>query len=152
MPRGISGAASTALGGEIVHAGGVTWENEVKLVLDDLQIYSLASDSWRPGPGLPAKAAYAPFVASPDGLEILGGTNGSAAVRARWKLDANKSRWTRGGHTPADTILGQAARIGNNVFSTPPILSGAEFVICPRPAAGSAPFRSTTTDPAHGRL
>jgi hypothetical protein len=116
LPRGVSGAAAASLGGEIVFAGGTTWEEGAKLTLADLQIYSPAADSWRFGPPAPNKIAYAPFLHSGDGLEIFGGADGAGATRAIWKLNPSKTSWTRVGETPIDTILGQVALLGNRTL------------------------------------
>ena len=116
LPHGVSGAAAASLDGEIVLAGGSTWEEGVKRTLAELQIYSPAADSWRFGPPMPNKLAYAPFLQSSDGLEVFGGTDGAAATRAIWKLGPGKTTWTRVGETPIDTILGQAALLGNRTL------------------------------------
>ena len=53
---------------------------------------------------------------SNDGLEILGGSYGQTAHRTSWKLEGSKTLWERTGSTPAGSLLGPAARIGDSVF------------------------------------
>src|SRR6266550_315225 len=74
MARPESGGAAGFLDGELVIAGGTTWDGDTKMWLKDVQIYGPRRNAWRSGPPLPITLAYGPFVHSPDGLEIFGGT------------------------------------------------------------------------------
>lgn len=116
MARPESGGAAGLLDGELVVAGGTTWDGDTKQWLKDVQIYDPRQNAWRSGPALPAPLAYGPFVNSADGLEIFGGTDGREVHRESWKLDASKSKWRSTGAVPADTLLGRAALIGGSVF------------------------------------
>ena len=116
MPRPEAGGAAGFLDGELVIAGGTTWEGDTKLWLKDVQIYQPGKNAWRSGPALPVPLAYGPFVYSADGLEIFGGTDGRESHRQSWKLDRSKSKWHATGAIPADALLGRAARIGDSVF------------------------------------
>jgi N-acetylneuraminic acid mutarotase len=116
MPRPEAGGAAAFLDGELVIAGGATWEGDIKLWLKDVQLYDPRQNAWRSGPALPVPLAYGPFVHSADGLEIFGGTDGRQAHRESWKLDWSKSKWHATGAIPADALLGRAARIGGSVF------------------------------------
>src|SRR5438045_600993 len=102
MSRAEAGGAAGFLDGELVVAGGTTWDSDTKLWLKDVQIYTPAQDRWRSGPALPAPLAYAPFVSSADGLEIFGGTDGRHVHRESWKLDRSKSKWHATGSIAAD--------------------------------------------------
>ena len=99
-------------GGDLVIAGGTSWNEDVKLWLKDVQIYHPATDRWREGPSLPVALAYGPFVNSNDGLEILGGIDGQTAHRTSWKFEFFENPmgkdWYRRQPTPC---LAAAARI-----------------------------------------
>jgi N-acetylneuraminic acid mutarotase len=116
MPRPEGGGASAFLEGELVIAGGTTWDGDTKRWLKDVQIYDPRRKEWRSGPPLPMPMAYGPFVYAPDGLEIFGGGDGPKVHRESWKLDRSKSKWQATGTLPADTLLSRAARVGDSVF------------------------------------
>jgi N-acetylneuraminate epimerase len=116
MPRAQAGGAAAYLNGELVVAGGTTWEADVKVWLSDVQIYEPVSNRWAPGPKLPVPLAYGPFVSSGEGLEIFGGTGGKTVHRTSWRLDQRKTKWQQTGSVPADVLLGRAARVGESVF------------------------------------
>lgn len=108
LPRAQAGGAAALLGDTMVIAGGTTWENGVKLWLDDVQLYDVRADTWRKGPPLPEKLAYLPFAQSGNSLEIFGKTI--------WRFDSSLSGWTKAGEAPAELLLSRAARIGKRVF------------------------------------
>lgn len=116
MLRPQAGGGAALLGGELVTAGGTTWENNVKLYLSDVQIYSPVHDNWRKGPPIPEGLAYGAFAANEDALEIFGGTTGTASSRKIWRLDAAKSKWSQEGEAPADFIMGRAAHALGSTF------------------------------------
>lgn len=119
MPRAQAGGAAALLGNTMIVAGGTTWENGVKLWLTDVQLYesSAAGGTWRSGPPLLEALAYGPFLQSSSALEIFGGAGSATlASRAIWRIDSALARWTKTGETPADHLLGRAARVGRRVF------------------------------------
>ncbi len=116
MPQAQAGGATAYLDGDVVVVGGTTWAGDVKSWLADVQIYNLASNTWKSGPKLPVRLAYGPFVSSPEGLEIFGGTDGQTAHRDSWRLDAAKTRWVRTGSIPGDALTGRAVLVGESVF------------------------------------
>src|SRR6266481_681604 len=91
MLRPEAGGAAGILDGELVIAGGTTWDGDTKHWLKDVQIYEPSKNAWRSGPALPVPLAYGPFVQSADGLEIFGGDDGRQVHREAWKLDRAKS-------------------------------------------------------------
>jgi N-acetylneuraminic acid mutarotase len=116
MLRPQAGAAAALLGGELVLAGGTTWENNVKLYIQDVQIYSPVSGAWRKGPPLPEGLAHGAFAQTPDTLEVFGGATGTAPSRKVWRLDADKAKWTHEDDAPSDFVLGRAASAGGSTF------------------------------------
>ena len=116
MPRPEAGGAAGFTGGELVIAGGTSWDGETKLWLKEVQIYNPVRNVWRQGPPLPLALAYGPFVHSGNELEIFGGTDGKQVHRESWKLNAAKTAWETTGETPADVLLGGAARSGGEEF------------------------------------
>lgn len=114
MLRAEAGGAVGVQKGEVVVAGGTAWDGDVKLWLKEVQIYNPSSDKWRSGPDLPLPLAYGPFVASGDGLEIFGGSDGKTSHREAWKLVDGK--WVRSGGVPADVLLGRAVQYRDSVF------------------------------------
>jgi len=111
LPQAQAGAAVARLGETMVVAGGTHWEGGQKLWLADVQVYDLRGRQWRPGPALPEKLAYGPFIAGSDRLEIFGGSPNSRTI---WRFESQ--RWTKAGETPSVHILGRAARVGKRVF------------------------------------
>ncbi|MFN7924475.1 MAG: kelch repeat-containing protein [Bryobacteraceae bacterium] len=116
MLRSEAGCAAALLGGELVIAGGTTWEGGSKLFLRDVQIYSPATDAWHKGPDAPEPLAYGPFVQDVAGLEVFGGTDGTKPSRNVWRLDAGKANWSRAGEAPTDFLMARAARVGDTVY------------------------------------
>jgi N-acetylneuraminic acid mutarotase len=116
MPHAQAGGAAAYISDELIVAGGTTWTGDVKSWLADVQIYNPVSNTWRFGPKLPVPLAYGPYVSSPAGLEIFGGTDGQTARRDQWKLKTANGGWVRTGSMPADALLGRAAQVGASVF------------------------------------
>lgn len=116
MLRAQAGGAAALFGNTMIVAGGTAWEGGVKHWLKDVQLYDGAADKWRSGPPLPEPLAYGAFEQSGGALEIFGGAGGESVVRHIWKIDAALKRWVRAGETPADVLLGRAARVGRRVF------------------------------------
>lgn len=118
MPRAQAGGAAAMFGDTMVIAGGTAWEDGVKLWLADVQLFDARADRWRTGPALPEHLAYGPFAQSGAALEIYGGAGSASGApsRAIWRIDASLGKWTRVGDTPADHLLGRAARVGRRVF------------------------------------
>src|SRR3954452_22591754 len=116
MPRGEAGGAVAFLDGELVIAGGTTWERGIKVWLTDTQVYQPASNRWVPGRQLPVPLAYGPFISSASGLEIFGGTDGKANHQTSWKLHAANKAWERTGSVPAGVLLGRAAYVDGSAF------------------------------------
>lgn len=117
MPRAQAGGAAALFGHTMIAAGGTAWEDGVKLWLTDVQLYDTIADKWSSGPALPEPLAYGPFAQSDSSLEIFGGAgSASAASRAIWRIDSSLGKWAKAGETPADHLLGRAARIGKRVY------------------------------------
>ena len=130
MPRAAAGGAAAFLGKELVIAGGTAWDGDVKLWLQDVQVYNPVSNRWSHGPKLPEPLAYGPFTSSATGLEIFGGTDGKTVHRTSWKLDAAKKSWVQTGSVPADVLLGRAARVGDSVFLFGGCPDAADLTAC----------------------
>jgi N-acetylneuraminic acid mutarotase len=150
MPRAQAGGAAAYMGNEVVVAGGTAWDGEVKIWLKDVQIYQPALDRWTNGPPLPVPLAYGPYVASSDGLEILGGSDGAAAQRAAWKLNSAKTKWEQTGSVPEDVLLARAAKIGNSTFLFGGCSDVADLTGCTnavRRRSGASEWRRISTIP-----
>lgn len=124
LPKAQAGGAVGLFGGTMVIAGGTNWEGDVKHWLRDVQLYDTGADRWRSGPALPEAMGYGPYTQSADGLEIYGGSDGAVTSRKIVRLDAGLKRWSVTGETPAGTLLGHAARVGQSVY----LLGGCEDV------------------------
>ena len=57
MARPEAEGAAGFLDGELVIAGGTTWDGDTKLWLKDAQIYEPRQNAWRSGPTLPGRSA-----------------------------------------------------------------------------------------------
>ena len=104
LPEAEGGAAAGILGRDLVLAGGTTWKNGKKLVLRDVQIYSIPDNRWREGPPLPVAVADAAFLTSGAGLDVIGGYDGVNTSKKWWHLDAGKTAWTGIGEIPEPRI------------------------------------------------
>ncbi len=130
MPRAQGGAASALAGEQLIAAGGATWDGDQKLWLRDVQIFDLRARQWRMGPALPEPLAYGPALAVAGGMEIYGGSTGARSSRAILRLDAAAAAWTAVGTTPQDTVLGRAARVGEDVFLFGGCADAADLTTC----------------------
>ena len=150
MLRPEAGGAAGILDGELVIAGGTSWDGDTKLWLKDVQIYEPSKKAWRSGPALPVPLAYGPFAQSAEGLEIFGGQDGAQVHREAWKLDRAKSKWLSTGTLPADVLLGRAARAGDSVFLFGGCPDTADLTGCSDAVwrrGGNAPWRRVSTLP-----
>jgi N-acetylneuraminic acid mutarotase len=116
LPIAEAGAAAGILGHDLVLAGGTTWKSGKKIVLRNVQIYSVPENRWREGPPLPTPNAEAAFLTSSAGLEVLGGYDGENSSRKWWRLDASKAAWTDAGEIPEPRLFGSADQIDGTVF------------------------------------
>jgi N-acetylneuraminic acid mutarotase len=122
MPEGVSGGASAVLSGQLIHAGGTTWRNQVKHWLADTLVYDPQKDAWTHGPSLPEPLAYGAFVRTPHSLEVLGGASDAGVSRKCWRLDADSKKWIACGQLPSGSLFGTGAILHGGLY----LLGGCE--------------------------
>jgi len=130
MPRAQGGASSVLAGGQLIAAGGTAWDGDRKLWLRDVHIFDLRARRWRMGPALPEPLAYGPALAAAGGMEVYGGSTGTRSSRTILRLDAAAAAWTAVGTAPQDTVLGRAARVGEDVFLFGGCADAADLATC----------------------
>ena len=130
MPGGVAGGAAAAFAREIVYAGGTTWDSGRKRYLTSVHCYQRDRKVWRLGPALPERMAYGPSFQQGTRLEILGGENENGTSRHCWALRDEAKQWTSCGDLPADSILGSAAVVKDQVYLLGGCRSSADLSSC----------------------
>lgn len=113
-PTALEGASVAAFDGRLWVAGGVS-ADAGRTLLDAVNVYDPATDSWRPGPRLPQAVAFAPLVAANDRLYLLGGQAQQGAVKTVFRLDAGSQHWVEDVPLPAGREAGAAAWDGSRL-------------------------------------
>lgn len=114
LPIPAAGGYAAVLQGQVVYAGGSTWENGVKRFLRETHVFDTRTNRWRSGPALPVPLAYGAFAQTRRGLEVLGGTDGDTTSQQCWVLEAVDSGWRKCPGEAGDTILGTAQAVGED--------------------------------------
>jgi N-acetylneuraminic acid mutarotase len=89
VPNG--GFVSGSLDGKIIVAGGVTWEGDTKIWLDQIWTYDPKVNVWRETGRLPAPLAYPVVGHSGSALWFASGSSGEVTHRTLWKMDPGRS-------------------------------------------------------------
>jgi len=87
LPVGNGGFVSAAIGGDIVIAGGTTWQGDVKTWLDQVWVYEPARNTWREAGRLATPLAYGVTGQGADAAWFASGSSGQATYRILWKID-----------------------------------------------------------------
>ncbi len=88
LPVGNGGFVGAAIAGEIVVAGGTTWQGDTKTWLDRIWAYDPARNTWRTAGRLAAPVAYAVTGQTGGAWWFAGGSSGTATNQSLWKLEA----------------------------------------------------------------
>ena len=91
LPVGNGGFVGAAIAGEIVVAGGTTWQGETKRWLDQIWAYDPSRNAWREAGRLAAPVAYAATGQSGGTMWFAGGSRGAETHRSLWKLESGLS-------------------------------------------------------------
>ncbi|MBM3866050.1 MAG: hypothetical protein FJ381_09170 [Verrucomicrobia bacterium] len=116
LPVGNGGFVGAALGGEIIVAGGTTWQGDTKRWLAQIWAYSPARNTWREAGRLPAPLAYAVSTQVGETLWFAGGSSRETTHRTLWTMDASRtpqlvSRLERG------FVYAAGARVGLTLYA-----------------------------------
>jgi N-acetylneuraminic acid mutarotase len=88
LPVGNGGFVVGSVAGQIVVAGGTTWQGETKLWLDHIWTYDPSHDAWREAGRLPVAVAYPASGYDGRALWFAGGSGGGGAHRTLWRLES----------------------------------------------------------------
>jgi N-acetylneuraminic acid mutarotase len=86
LPVGNGGFITAAIGGEVVIAGGTTWQGDVKTWLDQIWAYEPTLNAWRDAGRLAAPLAYGVTGHAGDTGWFAGGSSGQETHCVLWKL------------------------------------------------------------------
>ena len=111
LPVGNGGFVGGPISGEIVVAGGTTWQGDNNIWLDRIWVYSPVRNAWREAGRLEAPVAYAVAGQVGDTVWYASGSSGGVTHRSLWALDGDLaprliSRLDRG------CVYAAGARIG----------------------------------------
>lgn len=127
LPAGRGGHFGGTHNGALIVAGGSAWtapreQGGEKIWLDAAHVLLPEAAGWAPAGALPEPRAYGATVETPEGLLLLGGTDGTRCfddvLRLRWEKDGlhverpNPDRW----RLPAPRAHAAAALLGRTVY------------------------------------
>jgi N-acetylneuraminic acid mutarotase len=87
LPIGNGGFITASIAGDVVIAGGTTWQGDVKAWLNQIWVYEPARNTWRAAGRLEVPLAYAVTGHGPDISWFAGGSSGQETHRALWKIE-----------------------------------------------------------------
>lgn len=116
MPVAAAGGYVATFGNKVIYAGGATWQNGVKRMMTETQVYDLDSGRWTAGPELPEPLAYGASAQTRRGLEIYGGAGAENSSRKCWLLESAAGPWKPCPDMTADTVLAKVHAVGNDVL------------------------------------
>lgn len=116
LPIGNGGFVSGVMAGDILIAGGTTWQGDVKRWLDRIWTYDTQKGEWREVGTLPAPIAYG--VAADDGQTwwFAGGTTGDRSLRTLWRVEPGAAP-RRVAELDRGLVYAAGARIGNKLYA-----------------------------------
>jgi len=88
LPVGNGGFVAGAIGGQIVVAGGTTWQGATKLWLDRIWKYDPSRSVWSEAGRLPVAVAYPTSGHDGRARWLAGGSGGGGAHRTLWTLES----------------------------------------------------------------
>ena len=89
LPVGNGGFVGGPISGEIVVAGGTTWQGDNKIWLDRIWVYSPVRNAWREAGRLEAPVAYAVAGQVGDTVWYASGSSGGVTHRSLWALEGD---------------------------------------------------------------
>lgn len=116
MPVAAAGGHFAAFESKIVYAGGATWQDGVKRIMTETQVYDAGTGHWTAGPELPEPLAYGAFSHTRRGLEVYGGVGAEHASHKCWLLDSASGAWRPCSGNAGDTVLATSQAVGNTVL------------------------------------
>lgn len=120
LPESNGGFIAGVMSGDLVVLGGTTWRKETKHWLDQIWIYRSRENQWHPAGRLPSAMAYATGGSGPDGIVLVGGSNGEQTHQQLFRFDA-RFRFQARTRTPQRVVYAGGTVAGSNLY----VLGGA---------------------------
>ena len=134
LPVGCGNFACGVIDGDLVVAGGVTWQNGAKAWLDDIVVFTPEMGEWHQIGKLPHPMAYPAFGSVEEGIFLAGGGNGTNSLNLAGYLD-RRFAFHRTGKLPRPSFYSGAAANGERLYvvggtTDPDDLSTATDTFC----------------------
>lgn len=115
LPVGNGGFITATIGGNIVIAGGTTWQGDVKTWLDQIWVYEPARNTWRESDRLAAPLAYGVTGHGADTGWFAGGSSGKETHRLLWRIDRSLTP-QRVATLESGVVYAAGGRIGDKLY------------------------------------
>ena len=115
LPVAAGNFASSAFGGGIVVAGGITWQNDAKVWLDTIWRFDTKGMVWSEGGKLPHPLAYPAYGQTAEGIFVAGGGDGNRSRPESGRLDA-RLQFRKVGVVSQPLIYSASALAGGKLY------------------------------------